>query len=185
MLSARRAAVVLTLAIPFTGQAAAGDLSTPVVLATSVWSYSYPQNGQPGRTATISDRFSLVEAIGLTYAATDRLRLGIYFQFSQAITNPPPTSSFTGFAIGAPSLGYNFWGPLTVSINPNFILRRNGINDFAFGVNGQLSASVPLGAGVAFVLGLSVQNILTPVTSTALFPYAGLSFKLGSFAQQD
>jgi hypothetical protein len=185
MLSARRAAVVLVLAIPFTGHAAAGDLSTPIVLATSVWSYSYPQNGQPGRTATISDRFVLVEAIGLTYAATDRLRLGIYFQFGQAITNPPPTSSFTGFSIGAPSLGYNFWGPLTVSINPNFILRRNGVNDFAFGLNAQLSASVPLGAGIAFVVGLSVQNVLTPVTSTTLFPYAGLSFKLASLAEQD
>ena len=185
MLSARRAVAVLVLAIPFTGRAAAGDLSTPIVLATSVWSYSYPQNGQPGRTATISDRFVLVEAIGLTYAATDRLRLGIYFQFGQAITNPPPTSSFTGFSIGAPSLGYNFWGPLTVSINPNFILRRNGINEFAFGLNAQLSASVPLGAGIAFVVGVSVQNTLTPVTSTALFPYGGLSFKLGSLAEQD
>jgi hypothetical protein len=185
MLSARRAAFVLVVAIPFTGHAAAGDLSTPIVLATSVWSYSYPQNGQPGRTTTISDRFSLVEAIGLTYAATDRLRLTIYFQFSQAITNPPPTSSFTGFSIGAPSLGYNFWGPLTVSVNPNFILRRNGMNDFAFGVNAQLSASVPLGAGVAFLLGLSVQNVLTPVTSTTLFPYAGFSFKLGSLAEPD
>ena len=64
-------------------------------------------------------------------------------------------------------------------------MRRNGINEFAFGLNAQLSASVPLGAGIAFVVGVSVQNTLTPVTSTALFPYGGLSFKLGSLAEQD
>jgi hypothetical protein len=179
MLSARRIVAVLLLGCPLVVHAAEGDLSMPVLVGTPVWTYTYAQNGQPAKTTTISDRCVLIEATGLFYAVTDRVRLGLTLQFSQALTNPPPASSFTGFSI-APSLGYNFWGPLIVSISPTFVLRRNGVGEFGFIVTGNLYASVPLGAGVAFVAGLSVQNFLTPVLSTALIPFAGLSFKLAS-----
>jgi hypothetical protein len=169
---------VLALVVPLTVQAAqAGDVTFPVLVGTSVWTYTYAQNGQPAKTITPSDRLVLIEAVGLGYAVTDRLRIGFFLQFTEALTNPPPTSSFTGFSV-APSLGYTFWGPLTVAINTNFVLRRNGLSEFGFGLNGNLYAGFPLGAGVSFIGGLSVQQLLSPLTSTALIPFAGLSFKL-------
>jgi hypothetical protein len=184
MRGAHRTVALLFLASPLVVHAAQGDLSMPVLVGTSVWSYTYAQDGQPAKTTTISDRFVLIEAIGLSYAATDRLRLGFTVQFSEALTNPPPTSSFTGFSI-APTVGYNFWGPFTVSVGPNFILRRGGVSEFGFALNANLFVSLPLGGGVAFVGGLSFQNLLTPMTNTVMIPFGGLSFKLGSLAEQD
>jgi hypothetical protein len=179
MRGARRTVALLALTCPLVVRAAQGDLTFPVLVGTSVWSYTYAQDGQPARTATISDRFTFIQAVGLGWAATDRLRLGFYLQFSQAITNPPPTSSFTGFSI-SPSLGYNFWGPFQLSVNPSLILRRNGIGEVGFSLNVNLFAAVPLGAGISLVLGLSCQNLLVPITSTVLIPFGGLSFKLAS-----
>jgi hypothetical protein len=90
MLSPRRTVAALVLATPFVVCAAqAGDVTLPVALGTSVWTYTWPQNGKPAKTVTISDRFVLTEAIGLGYAVTDRLRLGFNLNFSEAITNRP------------------------------------------------------------------------------------------------
>jgi hypothetical protein len=168
---------VLVLVTPLTVHAGPGDVTIPFLIGPPVWAYTYAQNGQPAKTMTVSDRFSLVESIGVTYGINTVVRVGLSMQFTEALTHPPPASAFTNFAL-TPTVAFQFWGPLSFAVGPTFQFRRAGVSDFGVALSSNLQASFPIGGGVSIAIGVAVQNLVTPVFTTTVIPYTGLSFKV-------
>lgn len=159
--------------------AEAGDISFPFMLGTNVYSHRFADYGKPAADRTVADSFALSEFVGAGYFVTNRLRLGLNLQFTEAITEPsaPYPSRFTIFAL-LPQINYNFWGPLTASIVPTIPLRLDGENQAGFAVQAVLAAALPLGANFSAVVALEVPVFFYPTVSVGITPLIGVSYRL-------
>jgi hypothetical protein len=166
------------LALGATAHAAEpGDVSFPFMLGTNVYTHRFGVDGYSATDTTIANSFQLSEFPGAGVFVLPRLRLGLNFQFTEAITNPPAASAFTVFGL-LPQINYNFWGPLTASLVPSFYARLAGQNQFGFAVQGVFSAALPLGRGFSGVLALEIPVYVTPYVSIGFTPLIGFSYHL-------
>ena len=179
----RRARAVLVAGLCLHGALArageAGEVTFPFMLGASVYSHRFAAYGKAAADRTIADTFGLSQFVGAGYFVTDRLRLGLNLQFSEAVTQPTPPypSAFTTFAL-LPQLNYNFWGPFTASLVPTIPLRMEGEPKVGFAVQAVLAAALPLGAGFSGVLALEVPVFFYPSVSVGLTPLIGVTWRL-------
>ncbi len=169
------AALALLPAAAFAAEA--GDVTIPFSLGTNVWTHKFASGAQPASDSTIANRFALSEFPGAGVFLTDRFRVGLNLQLTEAITNPPPGGRFTTFGL-LPQLNYHLGGPFTVSLVPSFYLRLDAKNQFGFALQGVFAAAFPLGAGFSLSVALEVPVYFTPFTSVGITPLVGVVYRI-------
>ncbi len=168
------------VALPRGAEAAEqGDVTGTFMLGTNLATHLFAQDGKPAHDTTISDTFGLSQFVGAGVFVTDRLRLGLNFQFTETIVQPrkPYPSSFQIFGL-LPQINYNFWGPLTASVVPTILLRKDGVNQEAYGVQGVLGWGIPITKGINAVVAVEVPYFWNPRRTIGVTPLAGVSGKL-------
>lgn len=183
MRGSRAAAAVVVAALSLHGALAraaeAGEVTFPFMLGTNLYTHRFAAYGKAAADRTIADTFGFSQFVGAGYFVTDRLRLGLNLQFTEAVTQPTPAypSAFTIFAL-LPQLNFNFWGPLTASLVPTIPLRLEGEWKAGFAVQAVLAAALPLGAGFSGVVALEVPVFFYPTVSVGLTPLIGVTWRL-------
>ncbi len=179
-----RTILLVSLALLTASTAAAreaGDVTIPFNLGANLYSHRFAYYGKKESDSTIADRFALSEFVGAGYFVSDRWRLGLNLQFSEAITSPypAPASSFTlfGFLL---QINYNFWGPLTASIVPTFLVWYEGVSQFAFNVQAVLAWGIPLRHGFSLNLAVEVPVYIYPVVSVGITPLIGFTYGMST-----
>ena len=157
--------------------AQAGDITAPFSIGTNVYTHRYASEGKPAKDTTSKDSFQISEFPGIGYFVTDQLRLGVNLQFTEVVRQPakPLPSRFSSFAI-LPQINYNFWGPLTASLVPSFATRLGGESQYAFYVQGVLTAAMPLTDRLAATGGFEIPVFLDPYRSIGFTPIVGVSY---------
>lgn len=152
----------------------AGDLVQTDMIGTNI----FTNNLDTGKNMTISDKFGLSEFVGLHYYFWDEVRLGMAFQFTEAISPSPANNNwFTTFAL-LPQVGWNFLKPFFAQLTVAVPLRANGKDQVDFGLQGVFGASFPVADGISATLALEIPVYLALEHTIGITPLAGLGFKL-------
>ncbi len=173
----RRILVGLLLAGRTAVAAEAGDITSPFSLGANVYTHRFAAEGKMAADTTIANGVGLSEFPGIGYFVSDRLRLGLNLQFTEALTNPPQGGAFTTFAL-LPQINFNFWGPFTASLVPTFVLRLAGVDQFGFNVQAVLAYGVSLGAGFSLQMAVEVPFYFVPMVSVGITPLVGVVYRL-------
>jgi hypothetical protein len=120
-----------------------------LVLAFPSYTYLGSTAMAPSTSITIADRFSTIEAIGLGYTASKRLRLYLFGIFSETFTGLPATASKLQIGAVAPLGQLTFGGGFTVALGPIYAYRFAGANQSNYGGVFQLGRPFRLGGGFA------------------------------------
>ncbi|MHB1844174.1 MAG: hypothetical protein ACYCWW_04985 [Deltaproteobacteria bacterium] len=167
------AAALCLSALP--ARADKGDVTGTVTLGATVLTDSLTS----GKLTTPAQILPVSEFVGAGYFLTDRLRVGMNLQFTEAATEPtpPPPSRFTVFAL-LPQVNYLFAKPFFVSLVGFVPLRFGGVDQLGFGVQGVIGAGVPIAKDLSLSLAVEVPLVLVPVETLGVTPLVGLAYRL-------
>ena len=167
------------LAFPMVARAEQGDVTGTFTLGAGALTYNFAEGSRPASLTTLAKTLPLSEFVGAGYFLTDRLRLGLNLQFTEALTvpTPPPPSRFTTFAL-LPQLSYLFARPFFVSLVAFLPLRFGGVDELGYGVQGVIGAGFPIAKDLSLTAALEVPLILAPVVALGLTPLVGLAYRI-------
>ncbi len=153
------AAAIACGALPIEARADSGDVTMPMNVGTNVYQYNITKQRSsaialnPGQAGS-ADGFAVSEFPGIGYFVTDRIRLGMPLQFTEAVF-PVPAPNLPHFG-SLPQINAHFWGPLTASLVPSFYPVFDGVSNFHFALQGVLTAGFPLGQGFTGTVSLEI-----------------------------
>lgn len=162
-----------------TAWAEAGDVSGTFAVGTSLVAQRFATSTKSAELSTIGDNFSPSEFVGAGYFLTDRLRLGLNLQFTEAVAvpNPQPPSAWTVFSL-LPQVSYRFYWDLYAALVGFFPLRYGGVWQAGYGIQLVLGAAIPVAKIVAVTVAVEVPYLAYPVEALGLTPLVGVSVKL-------
>ncbi|MHB8416457.1 MAG: hypothetical protein ACYDCL_00165 [Myxococcales bacterium] len=153
----------------------AGHFNTTFTLGATALTYGLTT----AKLTTVADTVPFSEFIGAGYFITDRLRVALNLQFTEALTVPsaPPPSRFTVFAL-LPQVNYTFAKPFFASLVAFVPFRFGGVDQVGIGVQGVVGASFPIGKELSLSAAIEVPWVMLPVETLAVTPLIGLAYRL-------
>lgn len=152
-----------------------GHFNTTFTLGATALTYGLTTN----KLTTVADTVPFSEFIGAGYYITDRLRVALTLQFTEALTVPstPPPSRFTTFAL-LPQINYTFAKPFFASLVAFIPLWFGGVPQAGFGVQGVIGASFPIAKALSLSVAIEVPWVMVPVETLGVTPLVGLAYRL-------
>jgi len=153
----------------------AGDVVETDMIGSNLWTYNFATGAQKN----IGTNFGLSEFVGLHYYFVNEVRVGMAFQFTEALNPAPPPGkdAFSTFAL-LPQIGWNFLKPFFVQLTVSVPLRMNAVNEVDFGLQPVLGASLPLAPDLSATLALEIPFYLAQEQTVGVTPLAGIGWKL-------
>jgi hypothetical protein len=164
---------LLISAVYAAGQA--GDVVETDMVGSNLWTYNFATGAQKN----IGTNFGLSEFVGLHYYFVNEVRVGMAFQFTEAL-NPAPApgkDAFSTFAL-LPQIGWNFLKPFFIQLTVSVPLRMNAVNEVDFGLQPVLGASLSLAPDLSATLALEIPFYLALEQTVGVTPLAGIGWKL-------
>ncbi len=151
-----------------------GHFNTTFTLGATALTYGLTTN----KLTTVADTIPFSEFIGAGYYITDRLRVALNLQFTEALTVPstPPPSRFTTFAL-LPQINYTFAKPFFASLVAFVPLWFGGVAQAGFGVQGVIGASFPIAKALSLSAAIEVPWVMVPVETLGVTPLVGLAYR--------
>jgi hypothetical protein len=173
-----RLLAVTSLLVSGAALADAGDFTGTFSVGTAIFQDKLQTSTQTAAFHALPQYFSPSEFIGAGYAITDRWKVALNLQFTEALVEPTlPANQFTTFCL-LPQVAYRFWWDLSVALIGFFPLRYDSVAEAGYGVQGLLGLSVPIAKDLNFTAALEVPFLIQPTTYVGLTPIVGLSYKL-------
>jgi hypothetical protein len=143
-----------------------------------LFQYKLQTSTQTAALHALPDYFSPSEFVGAGYSITDRWRVALNLQFTEAVVEPTlPANQFTTFCL-LPQVSYRFWWHMYAALIGFFPLRYDSVAQAGYGVQGLLGIAVPIAKDLKFTAALEVPFLIQPATYVGLTPIVGLSYKL-------
>ena len=170
---------LLCLSLAPRALAEAGDVTGTFTLGATALTYGLPAGDKPGKLTTLADTVPFSEFLGAGYFLTDRWRIGLNLQFTEALTvpSPPPPSRFSTFAL-LPQVNYLFAKPFFASLVAFVPLRLGGVDELGFGIQGVVGAGFPVAKDLSLTAAVELPLLLTPVVSVGVTPLVGLAYRI-------
>ncbi len=167
--------MVVFAVLPCRAYADAGDVSATFSVGASM----FQDKLATGSVTTIAKSFSPSEFIGAGYSITDRWRVALNLQFTEAVDvpSPQPSDRFTLFSL-LPQVSYRFWWDFSAALIGFFPLRYDSVSQAGYGLQGLVGLALPITSDLKFTAALEVPFLIQPVAFVGLTPIVGLSYRL-------
>lgn len=126
-----------------------GRVVLSLVLALPSYTYLGSTAIAPSTGITIADRFTTIEAIGVGYAATKRLRFSLLGMFAESFTGLPMAASKWQIGAVAPLGQAVLGGGFMLAVGPIYAYRFAGASQSNYGGVFQFGRVFRLGGGFA------------------------------------
>lgn len=170
------AAAVACTAIAFDASAhEAGDVSQVDNIGVPL----YTHNFTTGKDITVGDKLLITQFMGAHYWLTDRVRIGMMFQFTEQFAGDlaPGTDHFQVFAL-LPQIGWNFYDHFQAAAIFTYAPRAGGKDQMDLGFQALLGYSFPIRKGASFGTAVEIPVNLKLATTLGITPIFGFSYDL-------
>ncbi len=139
----------------------------------------YTHNFDTGKDVGVGDKLLVSEFLGAHYFVTQRIRLGMMFQWTEQYTGAlaPGADHFTTFAL-LPQIGWNIYDHFSAAAIFTYSARAAGKDTYDLGVQALLGYGLPITKNASFNVALEVPYNFRLARTLGMTPLLGLTVQL-------